>query len=117
MRAATRRGFFKRAIWGGAAAAQLRLASAAHGACPGLRGPVRWIVPNAAGGGYDAFSRLLAPYLERGLGARIHVDNIAGAGGLRGATVLSGAGAGRSHAWNPESARPADDRHDRGLGA
>jgi tripartite-type tricarboxylate transporter receptor subunit TctC len=54
-----------------------------------LKGPIRWIVPNAAGGGFDDFSRLFEPYLERALGVRVQVDNVPGAGGLRGAMLLS----------------------------
>lgn len=74
------------AVAAGAVAAPARSASAA---CTGLSGPVRWIVPNAPGGGYDTLSRLLEPYLETALGASIQIDNVPGGGGLRGATMLS----------------------------
>ena len=59
----------------------------AAGACVDARA-IRWIVPNPPGGGYDTYSRLLAPFLEAELGVRIRIDNIPGAGGLRGAAVL-----------------------------
>ncbi len=63
--------------------------SAASAGCPTLSGPVRWVVPNAPGGGYDELSRLLEPHLEKVLGVRIQVDNVPGAGGLRGAGLVS----------------------------
>lgn len=40
------------------------------------------IVPNKPGGGYDAYSRLLAPYLSKYTGANVVVKNLPGAGGL-----------------------------------
>ena len=62
---------------------------AASGACPGIGGrQIRWVVPNAAGGGYDTESRLLRPHLEAALGATIRIDNVAGAGGLIGARSI-----------------------------
>ncbi len=61
--------------------------SSVQGAC--LTGAVRWIVPNPAGGGYDAYSRLIAPHLERALGVAVRLDYEAGGGGLRGAAILS----------------------------
>ena len=62
------------------------------GACPSIAGRrVRWVVPNAPGGGYDTESRLLKPLLEAALGATIQIDNVAGAGGLIGARVIAGA--------------------------
>ena len=63
----------------------------ATGACPSLAGRrLRWVVPNAAGGGYDTESRLLQPLLSRRLGADIVIDNQAGAGGLVGARAIAG---------------------------
>ena len=60
--------------------------------CPSLAGRrLRWIVPNAAGGGYDTESRMLQPLLARRLGADIVIDNQAGAGGLVGARAIAGA--------------------------
>ncbi len=43
---------------------------------------VRMIVGSGVGGGYDVFSRLIAPYLAKTLGATVVVDNVPGAGGL-----------------------------------
>lgn len=43
-----------------------------------------FIVPYTPGGGYDVYSRLIAPYLEKYTGARIIVRNMPGAGGMMG---------------------------------
>ena len=43
---------------------------------------VRMIVGSGTGGGYDAFSRLIAPYLAKALGTTVIVENQPGAGGL-----------------------------------
>jgi tripartite-type tricarboxylate transporter receptor subunit TctC len=43
---------------------------------------VRFIVGFGAGGGYDAYARMLAPYLSKTLGANVIVENRPGAGGL-----------------------------------
>jgi tripartite-type tricarboxylate transporter receptor subunit TctC len=43
---------------------------------------VRMIVGSGTGGGYDVFSRMIAPYLARTLGATVIVENQPGAGGL-----------------------------------
>ena len=43
---------------------------------------VRIVVGSAVGGGYDVYSRLIAPYLARVLGATVIVENQPGAGGL-----------------------------------
>src|SRR5882672_11168275 len=43
---------------------------------------VRMIVGSGVGGGYDVFSRLIAPYLGKTLGATVIVENVPGAGGL-----------------------------------
>src|SRR4249920_2366202 len=43
---------------------------------------VRMIVGSGVGGGYDVFSRLIAPYLGKTLGTTVIVDNVPGAGGL-----------------------------------
>ena len=40
------------------------------------------VVPYEPGGGYDAYARAMAPYLEECLGARVVVRNEPGAGGL-----------------------------------
>jgi len=49
---------------------------------------IRWIVPQAPGGGYDAYSRLIAPFYADKLSAEAVVENIVGAGGSVGANVL-----------------------------
>jgi len=43
---------------------------------------VRMVVGSATGGGYDIYSRLIAPYLGKVLGATVIVENQPGAGGL-----------------------------------
>jgi tripartite-type tricarboxylate transporter receptor subunit TctC len=43
------------------------------------------------GGGYDAYSRLIEPFLEGELAAEIFVDNVPGAGGIVGARTLADA--------------------------
>ena len=43
---------------------------------------VRMIVGSGVGGGYDIFSRLIAPYLAKVLGTTVIVENQPGAGGL-----------------------------------
>jgi tripartite-type tricarboxylate transporter receptor subunit TctC len=43
---------------------------------------VRMIVGSGTGGGYDVFSRIIAPYLARTLGTTVIVENQPGAGGL-----------------------------------
>ena len=40
------------------------------------------VVGSGVGGGYDVFSRLIAPYLAKTLGATVVVENQPGAGGL-----------------------------------
>jgi tripartite-type tricarboxylate transporter receptor subunit TctC len=43
---------------------------------------VRMVVGTGVGGGYDVFSRLIAPYLAKTLGTTVVVENQPGAGGL-----------------------------------
>jgi len=43
---------------------------------------VRIVVGFGPGGGYDAYARMIAPYLEREIGANVIVENQPGAGGL-----------------------------------
>ena len=43
---------------------------------------VRMIVGSGVGGGYDIFSRLIAPYLSKTRGTTVVVENVPGAGGL-----------------------------------
>ena len=58
--------------------------------CTSLTGQnVRWIVPFAAGGGTDIYSRLFEQPLEKALGAEIVISNETGAGSLVGLTKLS----------------------------
>lgn len=49
---------------------------------------IRWIVPTKPGGGYDAYSRLLQPFMERELGAQIVIENRAEAGGIVAALTI-----------------------------
>lgn len=51
---------------------------------------IRFLVGTSAGGGFDAFARTLAPYLEEKLpgDATVTVENLTGAGGLRAANTL-----------------------------
>jgi tripartite-type tricarboxylate transporter receptor subunit TctC len=56
---------------------------AAQAGCPLLSGKtIRWIVPYSAGGGFDIYSRLIAPYLESHSGAKVRVENMPGGGGM-----------------------------------
>jgi len=50
---------------------------------------VRWIVGWTPGGGFDTYSRLAAPFIEKALGVQIAIDNVPGAAGLVGAMTLS----------------------------
>ena len=43
---------------------------------------VHFIVGLGVGGGFDAYARMIAPYLAQELGANVVVDNLPGAGGL-----------------------------------
>lgn len=52
---------------------------------------IRWIVPQPPGGGYDRYSRLVAPFLATKLRASVVVENIVGAGGSVGLRVLADA--------------------------
>lgn len=49
---------------------------------------IRWIVPYDTGGGYDEYSRLIAPVLEAHTGARVDILNMPGGGGIRGAVEI-----------------------------
>jgi tripartite-type tricarboxylate transporter receptor subunit TctC len=54
--------------------------------CDVMRGQrLQWIVPFSPGGGYDTYSRLIAPHLAAKIGAAISVENVSGAGGTLGA--------------------------------
>jgi len=64
-------------------------ASDAPAGCAPLAGKtIRWIVPTQPGGGYDAYSRLLQPFLERLLDARLFIDNQPDAGGIVAAVAI-----------------------------
>jgi tripartite-type tricarboxylate transporter receptor subunit TctC len=49
---------------------------------------IRWIVPYRPGGGYDQYSRLIAPFFEMYSGARVEIVNMPGAGGMKGAVEI-----------------------------
>ncbi|MBL1435045.1 MAG: hypothetical protein COB08_002445 [Rhodobacteraceae bacterium] len=49
---------------------------------------ITWIVPYKPGGGYDEYARLFAPFLEKYTHARIEIENMPGAGGMRGANEI-----------------------------
>jgi len=49
---------------------------------------VTLIVPHGAGGGYDTYARLIAPFLEKHTGATVVVENISGAAGVPGRNEL-----------------------------
>lgn len=51
---------------------------------------VTLIVPHGAGGGFDAYARLIAPYIEKYSGATLVIKNDKGAGGV----------IGRNNIWN-----------------
>lgn len=52
---------------------------------------ITWIVPYKAGGGYDTYSRMIAPYLEKYTGATVVIANKPGAGGLVGPNLAAAA--------------------------
>jgi len=49
---------------------------------------IEFIVPNKAGGGYDTYARLIAPYLEKYSGSTVVVINKPGGGGAVGANMV-----------------------------
>jgi tripartite-type tricarboxylate transporter receptor subunit TctC len=49
---------------------------------------IKFLIPYAPGGGYDEYVRMMAPYMEEYTGARIDVQNLPGAGGMRGVNEL-----------------------------
>ncbi|MDU8941805.1 Bug family tripartite tricarboxylate transporter substrate binding protein [Ovoidimarina sediminis] len=49
---------------------------------------IKWIVPYDPGGGYDEYSRMLAPYFEKYTGARVDIVNMPGSGGMKGAVEI-----------------------------
>lgn len=57
--------------------------------CDALAGQsIRWVVPSKPGGGYDNYSRLIQPFLEKRLKAHIVVENRPQAGGVAGAVAI-----------------------------
>lgn len=62
------------------------VSSAAAGECEGFPSEnISLVVPYAPGGGFDAWARLMAPYLAEYLGGTVdvQVDNVEGGGGMR----------------------------------
>lgn len=49
---------------------------------------IKWIVPYDPGGGYDEYSRMIAPYMEKYTGARVDIVNMPGSGGMKGAVEI-----------------------------
>lgn len=49
---------------------------------------IKWIVPYKPGGGYDEYSRLLAPFMEKYTGARVDILNMPGSGGMKGSNEI-----------------------------
>ena len=76
----------RRTVLGGAAATVLGARSAAAQAYP--QRPIKLIVPYAAGGGTDVFSRLLAVQMEPLLGQSIVIDNRAGGASVIGTQAV-----------------------------
>ena len=72
-----------------AAAAGLLLATAAS--AQDFKGPVKIVVPFAAGGATDALARLLAPRLAKEIGQPIIIDNRPGASGQIGTAAVKAA--------------------------
>ncbi len=50
---------------------------------------VRLIVGYGPGGGYDAYARMIAPYIGKTLGANVIVENQPGAGGVKALNVIA----------------------------
>ncbi len=49
---------------------------------------IRFLVPSQPGGGFDAYARLLVPYIEKYTGATVMILNLPGAGGMRSTNEL-----------------------------
>lgn len=69
-------------LFAGAASALLATSALAEDKAYYQGKTVRMIVGSGPGGGYDVFSRMIAPYLARTLGTTVVVENQPGAGGL-----------------------------------
>jgi tripartite-type tricarboxylate transporter receptor subunit TctC len=86
-----RRTFLKTAaaLAAGIAASSLGGAAFAQSAEEFYKGNViKWIVPYDPGGGYDDYSRMIAPYFEKYTGARVDIVNMPGSGGMKGAVEI-----------------------------
>ena len=86
-----RRTFLKSAIAAAAGVTALGFAgvAAAQSAAEFYKDNViKWIVPYDPGGGYDEYSRTVAPYLEKYTGARVDIVNMPGSGGMKGAVEI-----------------------------
>ena len=86
-----RRTFLKGAIASLIGGSTLGLASAAmaqDAAAFYTDNVIKWIVPYNPGGGYDEYSRAIAPYMEKYTGARVDIVNQPGAGGMKGANEI-----------------------------
>ncbi len=86
-----RRTFLKTAAAGAAMFAAIGLGTAASGQDAAefyKDNVIKWIVPYDPGGGYDEYSRIVAPYLEKYTGARVDIANMPGSGGMKGAVEI-----------------------------
>ncbi len=83
-----RRTFLKSAVAAAALAAIGSVASAQDAAEFYKDKVIKWIVPYDPGGGYDEYSRVLAPYFEKYTGARVDIVNMPGSGGMKGAVEI-----------------------------
>lgn len=86
-----RRQFLKSAaaLVAGITVAGFGTAASAQSAAEFYKGNViKWIVPYDPGGGYDEYSRIVAPYFEKYTGARVDIVNMPGSGGMKGAVEI-----------------------------
>ena len=86
-----RRSFLKSALASLVVGMSMTVGGAAHAqdAAEFYKGNViKWIVPYKPGGGYDEYSRAIAPYMEKYTGSRVDIENIPGAGGMKGANEI-----------------------------
>ena len=91
MNSTTRREFLKAAAAAVASVAAMSLGSAAWAQSAAefyKDNVIKWIVPYDPGGGYDEYSRMLAPYMEKYTGARVDIVNMPGSGGMKGAVEI-----------------------------
>src|SRR5215471_6694952 len=51
--------------------------------------PITIVIPFAAGGGIDAFGRIVGPRLGEILGTQVIIENVGGAGGMTGAARVA----------------------------